>query len=409
MTALILCTPKVLLQNAASEWRSATGGNAILISGRGDVSISQAVERIGQSAFLETHLFENYENSDLVERAVLDLRPRRRITAVLSFSEVDVSRAARIRKHLGLTGQTAEDGEFFRNKVLMKRRAWERGVAVPRFAQVTCPADLLDFISANGLPVVVKPYDGRGSAGVDILESEKDIRTFLARGSSTSMGFTVEQFVPGDMYRIDGLYVDGSPVIIHAGRYLKDCLAFIRGETIGTHSLDQGNPLSHRIETFTRHLLERALPFPKTSIFHLQIFHTPDDRLVLCEVASRLGGGVINEEVRLATGIDIKMSYVKASVGTHEELGANTLPPVPAGRIIIPPRRGTLRKLPAACDYDWVDTYKAYGVIGREYGGAAMTNAEVASFVFRGDNEEHLQARAKTLESWFHANSEWSA
>ncbi len=38
-----------------------------------------------------------------------------------------------------------------------------------------------------------------------------------------------------------------------------------------------------------------------------------------------------------------------------------------------------------------------------------MTNAEVASLVFRGDNEEHLQARAKTLESWFHANSEWSA
>ncbi|MDW9639701.1 ATP-grasp domain-containing protein [Sinorhizobium meliloti] len=266
---------------------------------------------------------------------------------MLSFSEVDVSRAARIRKHLGLAGQTIEDGELFRNKMLMKRRAWERGVAVPRFAQVTCPADLLDFISANGLPVVVKPYDGRGSAGVEILESEKDIRTFLARGSSTSKGFTVEEFVPGDMYRVDGLYVHGSPVIIHAGRYLKDCLAFIQGETIGTHGLDQGSPLNRRIETFTRHLLERALPFPKTSIFHLQIFLTPDDRLVLCEVASRLGGGVINEEVRLATGIDIKMSYVKACVGAYEEVGVNNLPPVPAGRIIIPPRRGTLRRAPA--------------------------------------------------------------
>ncbi|MBK0023925.1 hypothetical protein IAE29_23450 [Ochrobactrum sp. S46] len=409
MTALILCTPKVFLQSSADEWHDATGGDAILLSGNVDHPTSEAIKDRAKQSFLEVHLFDDYENNDLVEKTAVDLSKLHHINAILSFSEADVCRAARIRKAIGIIGQTLDDAQFFRDKTLMKRRAWERGLAVPRFAQLTCPDDLLDFIAANKLPVVVKPYDGRGSAGVEVLKSDDNVRAFLSRGVSTSKAFTVEEFVPGNMYRVDGLYINGLLVVMQIGRYLKDCLAFIRGETIGTHALNEDNPLVGRIEGFTKHLLEHALPLPKTSIFHLQLFHTPDDKLVLCEVASRLGGGVINEEVLYATGIDIKMAYVKASVSKDERFDADYKSPyTPTARIIIPPRPATLTKLPGSCDFPWVNTYRAYGVVGRQYGGPAMTNAEIASFVFHGSNEIELQSRAAILENWFHSHSEWS-
>lgn len=411
MTALILCTSKVLLQNSLAEWRDATGGDAILFSGMGNPETQVAQQAIGRGAFREAQFFADYEKSDLIEKAALELMANGfNISTVLSFSEVDVLRAARVRKKLGIIGQDSDDAAFFRDKTLMKRRAWERGIEVPKFARISCPADLVEFISANGFPVVTKPYDGRGSADVCVLQSDDDVDAFLTDGTATAGNYTVEEFIEGDMYRVDGLYVSGVPVVMHVGRYLKDCLAFIRGETIGTHGLDQKNPVLGRIEAFTRHLLGKALPFPSTSIFHVQLFHTPDDRLVLCEVASRLGGGVINEEVRFATGIDIKMDYVKRSM--LQAKAPVSLPyevVKPTARIIIPPRQGTLQKFPVSCDFEWVNLYKAYGIAGQRYGGASMTNAEVAGFVFQGENEEHLRQRAVALETWFNANSEWSS
>ncbi|NLH82452.1 MAG: hypothetical protein GX458_16635 [Phyllobacteriaceae bacterium] len=384
-----------------------TGGDAILVSGSTEEA---SAEETGRTAFAEARFFGNYESNDLVETAAVELGAAHRITSVLAFSEADVLRAARIRKRLRLPGQDFADASFFRDKVAMKRRAWERGISVPRFAEITCPADLTEFVLANDLPVVVKPSDGRGSSGVSVLATDEDVKAFLASGASHAARFTVEEYVPGDMYRVDGLYVDGCPVVIHAARYFKDCLAFIRGETIGTHSLDADNPLVGRIETFTRHLLEKALPFPSTSMFHLQIFHTPDDRLVLCEVASRLGGGVINEEVRTATGIDMKLGYVEASTGRyHGTRDHRAVATRPTGRIIIPPKNGVLEDFPLSCDREFVDLYKTYGVVGRRYGGAAMTNAEVASFVFGGDDENQLKSRATDLDDWFGANSSWSA
>ncbi|MFD1198040.1 hypothetical protein ACFQ3K_06875 [Brucella gallinifaecis] len=125
---------------------------------------------------------------------------------------------------------------------------------------------------------------------------------------------------------------------------------------------------------------------------------------------SRLEGGVINGLVRFATGVDIKMDYVKSSMLQEK---------VPVSRprdvaihgawIIIPPRQGTLQGFPMSCDFEWVNLYKAYGIAGQRYGGASMTNAEVAGFVFQGENEEHLRQRAVELETWFNANSEWSS
>jgi biotin carboxylase len=409
MTSLILCTPKVLLQNTPEEWLEATGGDAVLFTGLADAETSKAVEELATRAFRQSEFFHNYEHSELIEPSAIDLHLRTKFSRVLAFSEADVLRAARIRNKLALQGQTPEAAQFFRDKILMKRRAWERGVDVPRFAEITSATDLTEFIAAHGLPVVVKPFDGRGSSGVVVLTTEQDVVSFLENGASSTHRHTVEQFVQGEMFRVDGLYVDGSPVVIHAARYLKDCLAFIRGETIGTHSLDAGNPLIGRIEEFTRYLLEKALPFPATSIFHLQIFLTPDDRLVLCEVASRLGGGVINEEVLLATGVNMKMGYVKASIGGGDTLERRAAADFrPTARIIIPPKHGVLESLPLAAEHDWIDIYKPYGVVGRHYGGASMTNAEVASFVFGGENEEELRSRALDLDSWFNSKTMWA-
>lgn len=407
MTILIFSTQKVLLGNSASRWGAATQGDAVLVSETPCGNVSGEVTRIVTTAFKDALLLDNYESSELVELAAVELGLKHRVKAVLAFSELDILRAARVRRQLGLQGQSPEEALFFRDKAIMKRRAWERGVDVPRFAAITCPEDLVGFTSATGYPVVVKPVDGRGCLGVSVLNSDVDTAVFLSSGVSGLSHYTVEEFISGDMYRVDGLWIGEQEIVIHVGRYTKDCLAFTGGEPICTYGLDPDNPLLSRIKSFTRFLLNQALPFPPTSLFHLQLFHTPKNRLVLCEVACRLGGGLINEEVRLATGVDMKAAFISANLSDSNTTRSSEHDR-PTARLIIPPRHGVLREIPQACDTDWVDIYRPYGEPSRRYDGASMTNKEICAFVFTGDDERHLALRATELCRWFDATCVWA-
>ena len=58
--------------------------------------------------------------------------------------------------------------------------------------------------------------------------------------------------------------------------------------------LSDENPIKSRMIDFTRDLLERALPMPENGLFHVELFHTPDDQILLCEAACRLGGCIVN-------------------------------------------------------------------------------------------------------------------
>ncbi len=407
MPYILLATEKMLLQIPQKDWDDLDTGDFTVITGPSkDAASYDALRR----RFRRLEICDNYETTDLVERRAVALAEGGKVDGILSLSEIDVGRSARIRALLGIPGQTEAAARYFRNKLLMKRRAWEHGVAVPFFSALHGAKDLDDFIRTHGFPIVVKPIDGRGSFGVEVLRDEADVLRFLGTGSCSSGGFYVETFVDGDMYRVDGVYVDGTPVTIHAGRYFKDCLAFLSGATIGTHSLDDHNPLRERIEAFAHLVLEKALPTPPTGIFHLQLFHTPDDRLVLCEVACRLGGGTINEEVRAATGVDLRKTYLLAATG---RLSCEKVKMVRqsglSARIIIPRKRGRLESIPQHCPFEWVVNYIPYGKPGEVSAAAQMTNAEVAGIVFAGESEAVLQHRALELDRWFQRETRWTS
>jgi hypothetical protein len=416
MSVLLLVTPKVLLTTPPAEWARSVGPGAVLFTGGDTPEQQERLRRHAVDAFEEVHCFARYEHNDLVERRAVQLHARRPFRNVVCLAEVDVLRGARIRERCGIPGHAERDALYFRDKLAMKRRARERGLGTPRFARVEHAFDLLEFVEANGLPVIVRPTTGRGSADTVVIRSDEDIDRYLASCAIAATDFVpslfVETFVDGPMFRVDGLMVDGAPKAMQIGAYLNTTLDFMAGGVVGTHSLDRDNPLRGRIEGFVRHLLTRTLPSAPCMLFHVQLFEGRDGELVLCEVASRIGGGAINDEARIATGIDLKMEFVR-----HMCLPGYRSPAIeegrladePVGRVLIPPRKGVLEALPQDCPLPWVRHYTAYGVPGRRYDGPAMTNAEVASFVYTGASEAELLERASALAAWFEERARWAA
>jgi len=348
--------------------------------------------------------FASYDSGGEVERAALAEAPR----VVVARSEADVLRAARLRELLGVPGQDFASALAFRDKVLMKSILRERGVAVPGFAPVRIPLDLLGFLREHPYPVVVKPAFGSGSTGTHVLRDDADLDALLAAGLPDHA--QVEQFVEGAMYVVDGLVTGGEVRAVFVSRYLNDCLSFREGAHLGSVQLTRDDPLVDRLAAYARRVLG-ALPTPECTTFHLEVFLTPGDDLVLCEVASRTGGALTGAAVRAATGFDLDREWFLAQVRG----AAHTVRRVDgaaagrsAGWVVFYPESGTLTALPSAAPPPYVVEQRLRAKVGTSHGGGEKSGVYLAGYVVSGGDADEVERRVGELAEWYAASVRWA-
>ena len=349
--------------------------------------------------------FASFDTQGLAELRVAELAAREPIRTVFGHSEYDLLRAARLREHLGLPGQRADSVRAYRNKALMKTLAGAAGIPVPAFRALETAVDLLDFIAEHAFPVVVKPVDGGGSRGVQVLRDREALARFLERWPERP--YMVERFVAGDMLHIDGLAIDGQLRFGAASRYLHGCLAFQHGRSLGSVLLDPSTALARRALAFAGQVMA-ALPASPLVAFHLEAFVTPDDRLMLCEIASRTGGAKIVETLHHALGVQLNRAWVRAAVGLDPELAPRPAPGPYAGWLVIPPRRGVLTAVPPAPPAAWCVDFDVPHAPGAALSTAVASVDHVAMMVVEGRSPDEVERRLHELDAWFASETRWT-
>ena len=381
------------------QWLSDYDGDVLLIASKEHLSwVGSSLPT--EHGYRHMAAVDGYELSGVVESRVLEMAGEFDVTDVFTVQEHDLERAAQLREILGLDGWPSSDALTWRNKLAMKDSARRAGIAVAAQAPVDCATDLVAFAAEHGFPVVVKPRDGAGSLGVRVLHDESEIAEVFAEDRSNLM---VESFVDGPMCHVDGLLVDGEIQYVYASQYLfalSDFRALHRGRLDTT--LDPDDPLSVRLVEFTRSVID-ALPAPRNFAFHAEVFHTPDDRLVLCEIAARPGGAQNRAIAEVMFGIDPFEGMVRANCGLPLGIeGERPLRPATmAGQLLFGRRSGTVVAVPGEPPFPWV---ARSSILARE--GEVMTvprySADVmASFVVTGPDQRTTESRMRELEEWF--------
>lgn len=256
--------------------------------------------------------------------------------------------------------------------------------------------------------MVVKPAFGSGSTGTHVLRDDADLAALLAAGLPEHA--QVERFVEGTMYVVDGLVVEGEPRALFVSRYLNDCLSYRAGAHLGSVQLTRDDALVDRLTDYARHVLGR-LPTPRCTTFHLEVFRTPQDDLVLCEVASRTGGALTNPAVRAATGFDLDQEWFLAQVkGTaHPVRRVNgAAPGRSAGWVVFYPESGTLARLPSAAPPSYVIEQRVRGSVGTRYEGGEKSGVYLAGYVVTGEDADEVERRVGELAEWYAASVRWT-
>ncbi len=244
-------------------------------------------------------VYEKYDTNARVEYDAARIIETTDCAGIIALSEVDVLRAGQLRTSYGLPGIGFDTALVFRDKVVMKRRLAECGIAVPRHRTVDSGLDVKHAVTEYGFPFVVKPRMGGGSVGAQIVHDEPGLVGLLDEGLwpnfYTPAHMEAEEFIDGRLHHVDGLIIDGALQLHTVSAYRSDVLEFTT--PLSSLMIDQRSELAGRLTDFTLQVLQ-VLGLFETGIhtyFHCEVFDTADG-LVLCEVAARPGGlGVVDQ------------------------------------------------------------------------------------------------------------------
>lgn len=358
-----------------------------------------------QYAYFES--FPNYAQNGCVELRAIELYEKYSYHTIIAVAERDIYRASQLREKLGLKGQTFRSACQYRNKVMMKEIARKAGILTPEFLELKSNFHLVEFSRKHPFPIVVKPIDSAGSMGTIVLEKKSDLKRLLTKGIPPYS--QAETFVEGEMYHIDGLVYHGEVVFITVSKYSSSCLAFHEGGFTGSYLIDQKSKLAKRLVQETEKLIS-VLDTPLHTTFHAEFFHTPTDEIVLCEIASRTGGGRVNIILEKAFGFNITKSMIYAQLGLPIKLpnfkkGVN--PAIFTGHALLPPRRGEFVSIETTSMPDWVIEFRLLAKPGKVYDAPKSSVDHICSVVVKGDHENEVLERMNQIADWFHSATKW--
>lgn len=410
---LLLAPEKIITSTAEENWINSGSKNIILLTAGDNIEYVELMKKWNGSIFKHIECFKKYASNDFISLRAIELAEQYKISKIIPMSEADILRAANLRKKLGLPGQDLESAILFRNKIQMKLHAKRHGIKIPRFKCIKDSVDIINFIEEVGYPVIVKPIMGRGSLSTFIISNKNELCEKLKEGFiSDTCRYTdllAEEFIEGEVYHLDGLYLNNQLNVISVSKYINNCLAFVNGNFLGSYTLSDSNPLKLKLINFGRTLLESVFVLPTNSLFHIEVFVDKNNEITLCEIACRLGGNGINDEVMMQQGVDIKMGFIRAECryeGTDPtpflSLRANI-----SARVLIPPNTGKLLNIPMECNLDGVLRYQSKGSIGNWYKKMQMSNDEIANFLLGGETEAEIHEKISAVTNWFYQQVQW--
>ncbi|MBF8740605.1 ATP-grasp domain-containing protein [Pseudomonas guariconensis] len=398
MRSVILLAPaKILLQHSEEDWLSTLGNDSLIFT---DVANASEIDAHLPNMASALHFYKNFNENAAVELDVLGLAKQLQNPLVIALAEADLLRAARINDRLQGQGSALESATLlYRDKYLMKRRLAENGIQIAPMATVTSPCEINDFIQRYDYPVVVKPRDGRGSGGVTVIKDKPSLHNWLEKQPQSSFhNLMIEKFIDAPLLNVNGLYLENQPIIISPVRSTITCLQFLEGKSLGFQMLSRKNPLHAKCTKLTRKIIEQALPRIKNMLFHLEIFHH-NNELIVCEIACRLGGCSVNEELREAFNIDARLSLIRTErLGTPSQETRLLEPVRLVGQLNIPPKAATLVERPNALELPFIRHYKISAKKEKTYSNMQLTNGEIVTAIVSGNDENEVSRNLQVLD-----------
>jgi len=227
---------------------------------------------------------------------------------------------ASVAAALGLPGIPVESARLAADKLAMKLAFQRASIPIPWFQAIASLEDLTRVVAHRGLPLVLKPVDGRGARGVLRLTGQTDLAWAFTHASSQSRSgaVMVEEYLAGPQISTEGLLIDGvgttcgfidrnyehldtfAPYIVENGGEQPSMLPAQAQRQISSVAMDAG----------------RAMGIVTGSVKGDMVW--TDRGPYVIEIAARLSGGWMStDQIPLGTDVDLIGCAIRMALGEN--------------------------------------------------------------------------------------------
>ena len=241
-----------------------------------------------------------------------------KIDRIVPLDDYDVEMAATLREHLRIPGMGESTARYFRDKLAMRVRARDRGLLVPEFVHILNYDVVRDFMRRVPAPWVLKPRSEASSVGIKKVMNAEELWPLLDALGDRQSFYVLEQFVPGDIFHVDGIVSEREVVFADVHEYGKPPMAVSHeGGIFTTRTVLRGSADEQNLQALNWQVCE-ALDFVR-GVTHTEFIKGRDNgRFYFLETASRVGGANIVEMVEGATGINLWAEWAKIEIAQDE-------------------------------------------------------------------------------------------
>jgi biotin carboxylase len=269
------------------------------------------------------YLPEDYKPGDVV-KGVSWMARTREFDRVVPLDDFDVETAAALREHLRIPGMGDTTTRYFRDKLAMRVKARDHGVLVPEFVHALNHERIREFTERVAPPWVLKPRSEASAIGIKKVGSAEELWPLLEQLGDRQASHLIEQFIPGDIFHVDGIISEREPLFTSVSKYGKPPMEVAHGGGVFmTRTVPRDSPDARALRSLD-HELHRTLGLVR-GVTHTEFIKGADGRFYFLETAARVGGANIAETVEAATGVNLWREWARIEVaGEH---GRYELPP----------------------------------------------------------------------------------
>jgi len=237
-----------------------------------------------------------------------------RFDRIVALDEFDLEVAALLREHMRLPGMGESLTRHFRDKLAMRVRARQCGIAVPEFTAVFNYDALRKFMSHVPGPWLLKPRTNASAIGIRKIETPDAIWPILDELGDLQSHYLLERFIPGEIFHVEGITWNGRTVFASAYQYGQPPMETMhQGGVFSTRALDRESNETLGLIGMHTHVIESLGLI--SGVTHTEFIKARSDgKFYFLETAARVGGAHIAEVVEFASGINPWVEWARMEV-----------------------------------------------------------------------------------------------
>ena len=237
---------------------------------------------------------------------------------IVPLDDFDLETAAALREHLRVPGMGDTTTRYFRDKLAMRLRAQEAGIAVPEFIHVLNYSLLSEFMARVPAPWLIKPRFEASATGIRKINSPDELWAAVEELGDRQSYHVMERFVPGDIFHVDSIVSEKDIIFAEVNRYGSPPLHVTHeGGVFTTATVERGSEDECALLELNRAVL-KAMGLVR-GVSHTEFIKGHmDGRFYFLETSARVGGANIVELVEAATGINLWQEWAKIEIARGE-------------------------------------------------------------------------------------------